>query len=96
MKMNPALPSRRRLAIFIASALQPRNASSAIFAFSAASIFRLGFFIIVSVYHDGADPAPIKPPVPKSVSTSNEGLHLYINSVRSIWGKSSSLLHSGC
>jgi hypothetical protein len=24
-------------------------------AFSAASIFRLGFFIIVSVYHDGAD-----------------------------------------
>src|SRR5512144_639035 len=30
-------------------------ASEAIFAFSAASIFRLGFFIIRSVYHDGAD-----------------------------------------
>ena len=41
-----------------------------LFAFSAASIFRLGFFIIVSVYHDGADPAPIKPPVPKSGAAS--------------------------
>ena len=37
----------------------------------AASIFRLGFFIICSVYHDGADLAPIKPMVPKSGSISN-------------------------
>ena len=47
-----------------------RSASKAIFAFSAASIFRLGFFIIRSVYHDGAGLAPIKPLVPKSGSTS--------------------------
>src|SRR5512132_2349748 len=47
-----------------------RSASKAIFAFSAASIFRLGFFIIRSVYHDRAGRSPIKPPVPKSGSTS--------------------------
>src|SRR5512132_3969755 len=45
-----------------------RSASKAIFAFSAASIFRLGFFIIRSVYHDRAGRSPIKPPVPKSGS----------------------------
>ena len=33
-----------------------RSASREMFAFSAASIFRLGFFIIRSVYHDGAEP----------------------------------------
>src|SRR5512132_53392 len=48
-----------------------RSASKAIFAFSAASIFRLGFFIIRSVYHDRAGRSPIKPPVPKSGSTSD-------------------------
>jgi hypothetical protein len=48
-----------------------RSVSKAIFAFSAASIFRLDFFIICSVYHDGADAAPIKPLVPKSGSTSD-------------------------
>src|SRR5512132_1612535 len=44
----------------------------AIFAFSAASIFRLGFFLIRSVYHDRAGRSPIKPPVPKSGSTSTD------------------------
>jgi hypothetical protein len=47
-----------------------RNASSAIFAFSAASIFRLSFVITRSVYHDGASQRPIKPMVPKTGSIS--------------------------
>ena len=33
-------------------------------------LFRLGFFIIRSVYHDGAGFVPTKPLVPKSGSTS--------------------------
>jgi hypothetical protein len=37
------------------------SAPRAIFAFGAASIFRLVFFIIRSVYHDGAALVPIKP-----------------------------------
>jgi hypothetical protein len=61
-----------------------RSASSAIFAFSAASIFRLGFFIIRSVYHDGAGFVPIKPMVPKSGSSSlqprrSSGLAIHFN-----------------
>ena len=48
-----------------------RSASKAIFAFSAASIFGLVFFVIVrSVYHDRADLAPTKQVVPKSGSIS--------------------------
>jgi hypothetical protein len=41
-----------------------RSASKAILAFSAASIFRLGLLIIVSVYHDGDDPAQAASPIP--------------------------------
>src|SRR6266540_1986690 len=63
---RPDLRAKKEFATVACS----RSASRAILAFSAASIFRLGFFIIVSVYHDGADPTPIKPPVPKSGSTS--------------------------
>ncbi|MBL8666764.1 MAG: hypothetical protein JNM48_04815 [Rhodospirillales bacterium] len=39
-----------------------------VFPFTAASIFRFGFFIICSVHHDGADTAPINTTVP------NQGL----------------------
>ena len=46
------------------------SASSAIFAFSSAAIFRLGSFIIGSVYRAGANTAPTKPMVPKFGSTS--------------------------
>src|SRR2546423_15656839 len=47
-----------------------RTASSAIFVFSAASIFRLGLLIIVSVYHDGNGHTPIIPVVPNAGTTS--------------------------
>ncbi|HYD29958.1 MAG TPA: hypothetical protein VEB64_03765, partial [Azospirillaceae bacterium] len=54
-----------------ATVASSRNASSAIFAFSAASIFRLVFLVIGrSVYHDKAALAPIKPLVPFLESTS--------------------------
>lgn len=46
------------------------SASSAIFASSSASIFRLGSFITGSVYRDGANTAPNKPIVAKFGSTS--------------------------
>ncbi|MGH7094728.1 MAG: beta-galactosidase [Stellaceae bacterium] len=47
-----------------------RSASKAIFAFRNASIFRLVFFIIRSVYHDGTAHAPSTPPAPNPESTS--------------------------
>jgi len=53
-----------------------RNASSAIFAFSAASILRLVLFVIFrSVCCDGTAPNPISQPVPISGSTSSWGFN---------------------
>src|SRR5512132_478492 len=54
-----------------ATVASSRTASSATFALNAASNFRLDFFIIRSVYHNGTDRTPLKPVVPKTGTTSD-------------------------